>query len=124
MILGKLEKIKSIELYTNAHPKTTIKGTGYKDKKTALKTLELIKNKSIQYQFLLINVLYQRAKHHKNQTKNMIDAMNVFHLCTFKMPIIYDNSAFMQNYLYTKVIYRLQSRFAVQLPKHVQRTPI
>ena len=78
MPLGILNKIKSIELYTNAHPKSTIKGTGYKDKKTALKTLKLIKNKSIKYQFLIINVLYQRAKYHKNQTKNMVEAMNVF----------------------------------------------
>jgi len=84
MPLGKLEKekkiknIKSIELYTNAHPKTTTKGTGYKDKKIALKTLELIKEKPIKYQFLIVNVLYQRAKYHKNQTKNMIEAMNVF----------------------------------------------
>ena len=78
MPLGKIEKIKSIELYTDAHPKSTIKGTGYKDKKTALKTLKLIKNKPIKYQFLIVNVLYQRAKYHKNQTKDMVEAMDVF----------------------------------------------
>ena len=78
MPLAKIEKIKSIELYTDAHSKTTIKGTGYKDKKTALKTLKLVKNKPLKYQFLIINVLYQRAKYHKNQTKNMIEAMNIF----------------------------------------------
>ncbi len=78
MPYGKMEKIKSIELYTDAHPKTTIKGTGYKNKKTALNTLELIKDKPLKKQFLIINVLYQRAKYHKNQTKNMIEAMNVF----------------------------------------------
>jgi hypothetical protein len=78
MPYGKIEKIKSIELYTNAHPKTTIKGTGYKNKKTALSTLELIKNKPLKKQFLIINVLYQRAKYHKNQTKSIVEAMNVF----------------------------------------------
>ena len=78
MPYGKMEKIKSIELYTDAHPKTTIKGTGYKNKKTALNTLKLIKDKPLKKQFLIINVLYQRAKYHKNQTKNMIEAMNVF----------------------------------------------
>jgi len=78
MPYGKMEKIKSIELYTNAHPKTTIKGTGYKNKKTALNTLELIKKKPLKKQFLIINVLYQRAKYHKNQTKSMVEAMNVF----------------------------------------------
>ena len=44
-------KIKSIELYTNAHPKTTIKGTSYKNKKTALNTLELIKDESLKNNF-------------------------------------------------------------------------
>ncbi len=78
MHIGAIEKIKSIELYTNAHPKSTIKGTGYKDKITALKTLKLIKDQPLNKQFLIINVLYQRAKYHKHQTKNMIEAMNVF----------------------------------------------
>jgi hypothetical protein len=44
MPLGKIEKIKSIELYTNTHQKNTINGTVYKDKKTSLKTLKLIKD--------------------------------------------------------------------------------
>jgi len=78
MPLGTIEKIKSIELYTDAHPKSTIVGTGYKDKITALKTLELIKDQPLNKQFLIVNVLYQRAKYHKHQTKSMIEAMNVF----------------------------------------------
>lgn len=78
MPLGTIEKIKSIELYTNAHPKSTIKGTGYKNKESALRTLELIKDQPLKKQFLIINVLYQRAKYHKHITKSMIEAMNVF----------------------------------------------
>ncbi len=78
MPLGKIEKIKSIELYTDAHPKSTVKGTGYKDKKLAKRTLNLIKNKPKKTQFLIVNVLYQRAKYHKSQTKNMVEAMSVF----------------------------------------------
>ena len=80
MPLGTIEKkkIKSIELYTDAHPKSTIVGTGYKDKITALKTLELIKDQPLNKQFLIVNVLYQRAKYHKHITKTMIEAMNVF----------------------------------------------
>jgi hypothetical protein len=78
MNMGAIEKIKSIELYTDAHPKSTIKGTGYKDKATALKTLELIKDQPLNKQFLIVNVLYQRAKYHKHITKSMIEAMNVF----------------------------------------------
>ena len=75
---NKNEKIKSIELYTNAHPKSTVHGTGYKNKETAEKTLLLIQKKTKKYQFLIINVLYQRAKYHKHQTKGMKDAMKVF----------------------------------------------
>jgi hypothetical protein len=78
MPYGKIEKIKSIELYTNAHPKSTIKGTGYKNKKIALNTLRLIKDQPLKKQFLIINVLYQRAKYHKNQTNDMVEAMNIF----------------------------------------------
>jgi hypothetical protein len=78
MPLGRVEKIKSIELYTDAHPKSTVKGTGYKDKATALRTLELIKDQPLNKQFLIVNVLYQRAKYHKHITKSMLEAMNVF----------------------------------------------
>ncbi len=80
MPLGKIEKLKlkSIELYTNAHPHTTTKGTGYKNKEVAKKSILLIKDKPKSYQFLVINTLYQRAKYHKHQTKEMREAMKVF----------------------------------------------
>lgn len=78
MPLGKLEKLKSIELYTNAHPHTTTKGTGYKNKEVAKKSILLITGKPKSYQFLVINTLYHRAKYHKHQTKEMREAMKVF----------------------------------------------
>ncbi len=78
MVLGKIEKLKSIELYTNAHPKSTTKGTGYKNVAIAKKSLLLIKNKPKIYQYLVVNTLYQRAKYHKHQTKEMRDAMKIF----------------------------------------------
>jgi hypothetical protein len=78
MPFGRIEKLKSIELYTNAHPKSTTKGTGYKNVAIAKKSLLLIKNKPKTYQFLVINTLYQRAKYHKHQTKEMRDAMKIF----------------------------------------------
>ena len=78
MPLGKVEKLKSIELYTNAHPHTTTKGTGYKNKEVAKKSIFLIKDKPKNYQFLVINTLYQRAKYHIHQTKEMREAMKVF----------------------------------------------
>ncbi len=78
MPFGKMEKLKSIELYTNAHPKSTVKGTGYKNVAIAKKSLLLIKKKPKTYQFLVINTLYQRAKYHKHQTKEMRGAMKIF----------------------------------------------
>ena len=78
MPFGKIEKLKSIELYTNAHPKSTIKGTGYKNATVAKKSLLLISKKPKAYQFLVVNTLYQRAKYHKYQTKDMRDAMKIF----------------------------------------------
>ena len=68
----------NMDLYTDNNPKTTLKNTGFKDKKIALKTLKLIKNRSIIYQKTVVNTLYYRAKHHPNITNDMKDAMNVF----------------------------------------------
>ena len=65
-------------LYKDDHPKTSIKGTGYKDKQKALETLEIIKDKDIIYQKQVINTMYNRAKYHPHQTKAMKEAMKVF----------------------------------------------
>ncbi len=87
MPMGRLEKLKSIELYTDSHPNTTVKGTGFKDEKTAKKTLKLIQNKPLKYQFLVVNTLYYRAKYHPHQTSDMKKAMKVFKswLKTYKL---------------------------------------
>ncbi len=69
---------KSTDLYTDLNPKTTIHGTGFKDIDTALDTLDLIKNRSLRYQFDVINTMYNRAKYHPNRTEEMEDAMKVF----------------------------------------------
>lgn len=78
MPIGKIEKIKGFNLYTDAHQKTTLKGTGFKNKEKALETLELIKDKDYKYQYKLVNVLYYRAKYFPNQTKEMKEAMKIF----------------------------------------------
>ncbi len=82
MHMGRIEKLKyklkSIELYTNAHPKSTVKNTGYKNVAIAKKSLLLIKKKPKLYQYLVVNSLYQRAKYHKHQTKEMRGAMKIF----------------------------------------------
>jgi hypothetical protein len=65
-------------LYEDKHPKTSLKGTGYANKDKALQTLELIKNFDIIYQKQVVLTMYNRAKFHKYQTKNMLDAMKVY----------------------------------------------
>jgi len=65
-------------LYTDDNPKTTIKGTGYSDKKKALKTLKLISKRSIVYQKSVVITMLYRAKHHRNKTDNMKEAIKVY----------------------------------------------
>lgn len=69
---------KSLNLYTDDNPKTTIHGTGFASKEAANKTLELIKHRSLGYQFALVNTMYNRARYHPNVTKDMHEAMKVF----------------------------------------------
>jgi hypothetical protein len=65
-------------LYEDNHPKTSLKGTGYANKEKALYTLELIKNYNIIYQKQVVLTMYNRAKFHRYQTKEMLDAMKVY----------------------------------------------
>ena len=78
---------KDSHLYTDDNPATTIHGTGFKDKSAALRTLDLIKNRSLIYQFQTVNTMYHRAKHHPSMrkaapgaasTQPMREAMEVF----------------------------------------------
>jgi len=69
---------KGKSLYEDKHPKTSLKGTGYANKEKALKTLELIKDFDLTYQKQVVLTMYNRAKFHKYQTKNMLDAMKVY----------------------------------------------
>jgi hypothetical protein len=70
-------KIKP-DLYNDLHPTKSLKKTGFKDKKTALNTIDLVKHRSLKYQFDVINTMYNRAKFHPNKTENMEEAMNIF----------------------------------------------
>lgn len=67
-----------MNLYTDNKPHTTLKNTGFKDKKTAIKTLKLIEKRSIVYQKTLVNTMYYRAKHHPNKTRDMNEAITIF----------------------------------------------
>lgn len=66
-----------MELYTDAHPETTIK-VGFKNKKVALESVNKIKNEPINYQIKVIITLYYRAKYHPHKTVDMLSAMKVF----------------------------------------------
>lgn len=67
-----------MELYSNRHPNRTMKGTGFKDEKTAHKTIQLIRFRSPAYQFSVINTMKNRAKYHPHQTSDMRLAIKVF----------------------------------------------
>jgi hypothetical protein len=73
-----MKKKINTSLYEDNHPETSTKGTGFKDKQKALDTLEIIKDRNIIYQKQVVNTMYNRAKHHPYQTKEMRDAMKVF----------------------------------------------
>jgi hypothetical protein len=70
--------MKKGELYNDLHPETSTKNTGYKNSTTALNTLKIIKYRSLRYQFDVVNAMYNRAKYHRNQTKDMKKAMKIF----------------------------------------------
>ena len=67
-------------LYSDNNPNTTIKGFGYKDKKTAIATIKKIEKtkRGKLYKWQVINTMYNRAKYHKHRTKDMEEAMKVF----------------------------------------------
>ena len=78
---------KASHLYTDDNPATTIHGTGFKDKAAAERTLDLIKDRSLIYQFQTVNTMYHRAKHHPAMkqktegsagTSDMRAAMDIF----------------------------------------------
>ena len=67
-----------MNLYSDHHPNKSLKNTGFKDIKTAEKTIKLIEKRSLKYQFDVINTMYNRAKYHPHKTKDMEDAMKIF----------------------------------------------
>lgn len=69
---------KDSHLYTDDNPATTLKGTGFKDLATAQKTLSLVSQRSLTYQFQTINTMYYRASGHAHKTAGMEAAMVVF----------------------------------------------
>ncbi|RMY82835.1 hypothetical protein D0862_11883 [Hortaea werneckii] len=60
---------KKSHLYTDDNPSTTIHGTGFKDAAAAHRTLDLIQNRSLTYQFQTVNTMFHRASHHPAMKK-------------------------------------------------------
>ena len=65
-------------LYEDKHPKTSTKGTGFKNKEKAIDTLKIIKDRDINYQKQVVNTMFNRAKYHPHITKEMKEAIAVF----------------------------------------------
>ncbi|KAI7217184.1 hypothetical protein KC333_g4384 [Hortaea werneckii] len=61
---------KTSHLYTDDNPATTIHGTGFKDAAAARRTLDLIKTRSLTYQFQTVNTMFHRASHHPAMKKS------------------------------------------------------
>ena len=72
------QKPKSLSLYADYNPQTTIKGLGFKDKKKALDTIKKIKSMDYSYQINLINTMINRAKYHPHINKDMKDAIKIY----------------------------------------------
>uniref|UniRef100_A0A7S1BK40 Exonuclease domain-containing protein n=1 Tax=Corethron hystrix TaxID=216773 RepID=A0A7S1BK40_9STRA len=68
-----------IALYTDENPATTIKGTGFRDREMAERTIVLTSQSGVRYkQYWTIRAMRERAAHHPSQTKSMREAMEVF----------------------------------------------
>jgi hypothetical protein len=65
-------------LYEDKHPEKSTKGTGFKNKEKAIDTLKIIKDRDLIYQKQVVNTMYNRAKYHPYQTKEMKEAMKIF----------------------------------------------
>ncbi|KAL3941580.1 MAG: hypothetical protein SGBAC_004082 [Bacillariaceae sp.] len=68
-----------IHLFTDENPATTIKGTGFRDKRIAERTIRLTSQPGVRYkQYWTIKAMRERAIHHPHQTDGMRDAVRVF----------------------------------------------
>ena len=65
-------------LYSDDHPETSTKGTGFKNKQKALDTLKIIKKRDMTYQKQVVTTMYNRAKYHPYQTEAMREAMKIY----------------------------------------------
>lgn len=77
MPMGKFVQKKSLSLYANYKPKTTIKGLGFKNKTKALETIKKIKNMDYRYKINVLNTMINRAKYHPHFNESMALALKI-----------------------------------------------
>ncbi len=66
------------QLYNDLHPDKSLKNTGFKDKATAIHTINIVSKRSLRYQFDVINTMYNRAKYHPHINDDMKESMSIF----------------------------------------------
>ena len=66
------------QLYNDLHPDKSLKNTGFKDRTTANRTINIVSKRSLRYQFDVINTMYNRAKYHPHRNDDMKEAMVIF----------------------------------------------
>ena len=74
------------QLYNDLHAEKSLKNTGFKDREKAINTINLVSKRSLQYQFDVINTMYNRAKFHPHKTIQMEEAMVIFQKWLKKYP--------------------------------------
>ena len=77
---------KKPQLYNDLHPEKSLQNTVFKDSATALNTIKIVSKRCLKYQFDVINTMYNRAKFHPHKTKQMDEAMVIFHKWLKKYP--------------------------------------
>jgi len=75
---NKINSKNKPQLYNDLHPNKSLKNTGFKNAKIAIKTIKLVSKRSLRYQFDVINTMYNRAKYHPHRTQDMEEAMKIF----------------------------------------------
>jgi hypothetical protein len=71
------KKTKKGSLFSDDNPKYTVKNTGFKDKNTAIKTIDDMHDRDITYQFQVINTMYNRCKEVQKKTKDSSRLLNL-----------------------------------------------
>lgn len=84
MPMGHIKR-KSLSLYADYNPKSTIKGLGFKNKEKALYTIKVIKDMDYKYQMSVVNTMINRALHHPHITDDMRDAIKIFEVYKKKL---------------------------------------